>query len=1189
MPLATCGANVARIAPAVRPWIPSPMRIVIDLRSCQDAGVPTAARDAVLAFAHLLVNARQRDDMRILLSDRMPYGIPWLRREFLELSEAGRIDVASGCASGDVVEAATVACELSRVLEASFLRDLEPDCVIVPVCAVNVSARVTDEADAGARHPLMLACHVAEDPAIVAALAVDRLDQMDRAHTLDEAAAPRLTKVAGRRRRLAFISPLLPSKTGVAGYNARLIPALADFYDIDVITDQQVVDLRGMEGRVNVRPVAAFTGDFDTYDRVLYHMGNSPFHADVPRLIRDYPGTVTMHDVFLGDLMNWLDVQHEGRGRLQRALLDGHGYVAAAALAANVPRGELARAYECNTDVLDEANGIIVHSAFAQALVSRRFPHYAIVPVARAALCRLVATDVDRTASRRRLGIGADEFVVSTFGFVNHVKLHRELVVAWSASRMAPSARCRLAIVGEGQGDDYHRALESQIAASPAPTRIVVTGYVDDGTMSDYLAASDVAVQLRSETRGESSGAVLDCMAFGLPLITNGFGALAEIPVSAAMRLPVDFSIAELAGALESLERDVALRSRLADGARRFVATTHDPRDVATRYADAIEHFAADGPRARHACDIAALAAVVCARDVDNDVEGIARVMASNQRRPGTTQLFVDVTPIVDEDLKTGIERVVRAVVQRLVELPPSGFRVEPVRFADGRFVYARQFMSVWLSLSPPEEDGVVEPRNGDVFLGLAWSPHAIPQAQEVLRRYRDLGVRINFVVYDLLPQRHPTWFPPGLAEQHLGWLVAAAAVADRLIGISRDVADDVAAWLHDNGPDRILPLRIAHFPLGADIESSVASQGLPVDAQSILAKMRARTTFLMVGTVEPRKGHRQAIEAFTDLWQDGRDVALVIVGKRGWMTEDVEALIAAHPETGTRLIRIDNASDEFLECLYDAATALLAPSYGEGYGLPIVEAAKRSIPVVARDLPVFREVAGEGAAYFHGNSPKDLAFAIERWLAQAKVGTQPMPDRIRVRNWMESTSLLLDALSGTADCAIWDPFADPARERFAVGAAECVIDFAEARWPREVASISGLSGTEAWGRWSDATLAPSVSVGFCKPLPRQGTLSVTARAFGPNCDRDIRISVGGAVYHVRFGATDSTVDIQFTTDGNQHTVRLTPPAPFSPAQAQLCDDARRLGVGLVRLELRGRGVATAIAADRISAVVKSD
>jgi glycosyltransferase involved in cell wall biosynthesis len=435
------------------------------------------------------------------------------------------------------------------------------------------------------------------------------------------------------------------------------------------------------------------------------------------------------------------------------------------------------------------------------------------------------------------------------------------------------------------------------------------------------------------------------------------------------------------------------------------------------------------------------------------------------------------------------------------------------------------------------------------------------------LRRYRDRGVRIAFVVYDLLPQQHPEWFPFGLAQQHLGWLVTAAALADRLICISADVADNLRQWLGEFAPHRVAPLAIAHFPLGYDIEKSVSTRGISNGGAEVIELVKSRRTFLMVGTVEPRKGHRQALEAFDELWREGADVALAIVGKRGWMTEDVEARITAHPELGRRLVRIDDASDELLDALYRHSVALLAASQGEGFGLPIVEAARHGVPVIARDLAVFREVAREGALYFSGTQATDLAATIRHWMTLSRSGEAPHPAGVWCTDWATSTERLVAALHGKSDRVVLQPSpsgADP----LATEALRCAIDFSSDAWSQDIATISGLSVAEPWGRWSDANLGPSILIAFARPLPTRATLRVTARAFGPNCAGDTCIRIGGARYAWRFGASDSTVDFDIVTDGSVFVVEVVPPAPTSPLEAGLSGDGRRLGIGLVRLSI---------------------
>jgi glycosyltransferase involved in cell wall biosynthesis len=80
----------------------------------------------------------------------------------------------------------------------------------------------------------------------------------------------------------------------------------------------------------------------------------------------------------------------------------------------------------------------------------------------------------------------------------------------------------------------------------------------------------------------------------------------------------------------------------------------------------------------------------------------------------------------------------------------------------------------------------------------------------------------------------------------------------------------------------------------------------------------------------------------------------------------------------------------------------------GAGFGLPLVEAARHSLPIIARDIPVFREVAGVHAWYFSGEKPEDLARAVEEWLALRKEGRQPRSDGLPWLTWEDSTRNLL-------------------------------------------------------------------------------------------------------------------------------------------------------------------------------------
>jgi glycosyltransferase involved in cell wall biosynthesis len=368
---------------------------------------------------------------------------------------------------------------------------------------------------------------------------------------------------------------------------------------------------------------------------------------------------------------------------------------------------------------------------------------------------------------------------------------------------------------------------------------------------------------------------------------------------------------------------------------------------------------------------------------------------------PRRRQLLVDVSAMVLADLRTGIQRMVRAVLGEWLSYDES-WQVEPVYAVPEGYRYARRFTCDFLGISKDwAEDALVDAWSGDVFFGLDFHNTAVPDHREVLEKWRDAGVRVGFLVYDLLPVTRPDFFPEGAAQIHTRWLETVAA-SDFAVGISRSVADAMTDWLAASGLRRERPLCIESSHCGADLAASAPTSGLPPDARTRLDALRAKPSFLMVGTVEPRKGHADALDAFETLWKEGLDINLVIVGKEGWMVDALVKRLRAHEMRGSRLFWLEDVSDEYLDRLYGATTALIAASHGEGFGLPLIEAARHGLPVIARDIPVFREVAGEHAYYF-----ESLAPALKAWLALFRQNQHPAPNGMPWCSWKESARRL--------------------------------------------------------------------------------------------------------------------------------------------------------------------------------------
>lgn len=306
---------------------------------------------------------------------------------------------------------------------------------------------------------------------------------------------------------------------------------------------------------------------------------------------------------------------------------------------------------------------------------------------------------------------------------------------------------------------------------------------------------------------------------------------------------------------------------------------------------------------------------------------------------------------------------------------------------------------------NPGLENEPVDVNPGDHFLGLDLDMLMVEQSWRWLSYHAQRGMDISFVVYDLLPVRRPDCFmfqDEGALFKE--WLNRLAKISTGLVAISRSVANEIRDWI-DGMPDApCRDLKLGYFHLGADIETLGVTNKLTTEDDALVKGIATDDDIiLMVGTVEPRKGHRQALDAFDILWKEGSNAKLVIVGKPGWMVDELIQRLQNHPEINKRLFWMKAASDNLLLACYHLATAALICSEGEGFGLPLIEAARHGKPIITRDLPVFREVAGEHAYYFDGESGEGLARTVREWFKLHRQNHHPKPEGIPWLTWKES------------------------------------------------------------------------------------------------------------------------------------------------------------------------------------------
>lgn len=614
----------------------------------------------------------------------------------------------------------------------------------------------------------------------------------------------------------------------------------------------------------------------------------------------------------------------------------------------------------------------------------------------------------------RRIGIDRS-FVLYTGGGDERKNLPR-LIDAFAGLPSQIRQAHQLLLAGKMPDDIVAGLKERALGVGLAPDQLCFSGYVSDEELVGLYNSCQLYV-FPSWHEGFGLPA-LEAMACGAPVIGAYTSSLPEvIGLEEALFDPLDVSsiTAKMAQALT----DDALRNRLRihglEHAKRFSWDETALRAIAAwESLPELPKRPSVDSTTRHAGLYARLARHSGLHD-GSDLPATAACLALNEQAGLERQLLLDVSELCQHDSATGVQRVVRSYLRSLLERPPPGFRVEPVYATlQQGYRYARRFTHRFLGLSDAAiVDEPLRWQRGDVFFGLDMQHHVQLAHQDFYRELQAAGVVVKFLVHDLLPIQLPNCFrDPNASQLHAQWLSMIAAT-DGAICVSKATSEAYTDWIEKTGIRKARHFGCSWVHNAADIDGSVASQGLPSDALDTLQVIRGRPTFLCVATLEPRKAQGQILDAVELLWRDGEDVNLVFVGQQGWQTDDLAERIRAHPEHGQRLHWLQAISDEYLEQVYAASTCLVAASLNEGFGLPLIEAARHGLPLVARDIPVFREIAGDAAFYFSGETADQLAVALRGWSDQYQRNQHPKPDGIRWSTWQESAENLKTELIG--------------------------------------------------------------------------------------------------------------------------------------------------------------------------------
>ncbi len=383
--------------------------------------------------------------------------------------------------------------------------------------------------------------------------------------------------------RIAYFSPLNPVPSGISDYSEDLLPYLASYADIDLFIDEGYRPANpDIAAHFSIYPFNRYPRLLRRrkYDVTLYHVGNSPAHGYILNMLERYPGVVVLHDYVLHHLMLWRAFRH-GDGRAYHEAMRGYGE-AGWRLAQRMIRGQLAEEafqYPLCEEVIAAATALIVHSDYVAGRVREVRPD---VPLAVVPMGVPLPSLPERREARRRLGLPEEALVLASFGHLNPYKRLEPALRAYRRLRQAHPEALFL-LVGSLSP---HFDLAGLLRRLNLGQAVRVTGFVEMGAFLGYLSASDICLNLRYPSAGETSASLLRILGAGLPTLVSRTAAFAELPPEVAIQVDVgEEEEEEIFAFLSYLADHPDFRRALGENACRYVSAHHTLEGAAAGYA----------------------------------------------------------------------------------------------------------------------------------------------------------------------------------------------------------------------------------------------------------------------------------------------------------------------------------------------------------------------------------------------------------------------------------------------------------------------------------------------------------------------------------------------------------------------------------------------------------------------------
>lgn len=372
------------------------------------------------------------------------------------------------------------------------------------------------------------------------------------------------------RYKIAYVSPWPPQRSGIANYSFEIVRHLKEYVDITLFlenSEQSSSDNLGL----SVKNISALAEEQAKYDSIIYHIGNNTkFHKEIYRMAWQYPGIIVLHefnihpflaDAFLGtdDEYLYADAISEGYGELGKTSYEA---VKSKGVSPEIWHFPMSHA------LVKRSIATIVHSSWVKEKL-QDISNVFVVPLG-SNKPKLLNSLNDYTSLKKRFCIPENNFIISCFGFIN--KLKRIPVILESLKILKDKGYPVHLLLG-GELIDSSMNIEEKIECLGVKNNVTISGYLNDDDFQRCIIMSDIVLNLRYPSLGESSAALMEALSYGKACITSNYQQFAEIPDSVCWKVDIgNLEIPQLVAYLEELMRNPSARQQLGKNAAFFAS-----------------------------------------------------------------------------------------------------------------------------------------------------------------------------------------------------------------------------------------------------------------------------------------------------------------------------------------------------------------------------------------------------------------------------------------------------------------------------------------------------------------------------------------------------------------------------------------------------------------------------------------